>query len=187
MLEYGKSIRNASVLLGGVRAEVDQDPAGARPRSPRERRPGLSPQRTAARGRDRRRSRAGSRRRRKPRAHVDQMELDGWWRVFGVSNLLPLRLAIETCHGPLQSGRYESGAPAYPPAMLLKVVRFTYSQGIVRSRAIERVCPRAHHVYGVVRHDRPARHHDRARCQHAARRHRPAVCQRCWRCVRAKD
>ena len=32
------------------------------------------------------------------------------------------------------------GAPAYPPAMLLKVVLFAYSQGIVRSRAIERAC-----------------------------------------------
>ena len=28
-----------------------------------------------------------------------------------------------------------TGAPAYPPAMLLKVVLFAYSQGIVRSRA----------------------------------------------------
>ena len=33
-----------------------------------------------------------------------------------------------------------TGAPAYPPAMLLNVVLFAYSQGIVRSRAIERVC-----------------------------------------------
>ncbi len=33
-----------------------------------------------------------------------------------------------------------TGAPAYPPAMLLKVVLFAYSLGIVRSRAIERVC-----------------------------------------------
>ena len=33
-----------------------------------------------------------------------------------------------------------TGAPAYPPAMLLKVVRFAYSQGLVRRRAIERVC-----------------------------------------------
>ena len=32
------------------------------------------------------------------------------------------------------------GAPAYPPAVLLKVVLFAYSQGIVRSRAIARVC-----------------------------------------------
>ena len=32
------------------------------------------------------------------------------------------------------------GAPAYPPAMLLKIVLFAYAQGIVRSRAIERVC-----------------------------------------------
>ena len=33
-----------------------------------------------------------------------------------------------------------TGAPAYPPAMLLKVVLFAYSQGIVSSRRIERVC-----------------------------------------------
>ena len=34
----------------------------------------------------------------------------------------------------------ETGAAAYPPAMLLKVVLFAYSQGIVSSRGIERVC-----------------------------------------------
>ena len=34
----------------------------------------------------------------------------------------------------------ETGATAYPPAMLLKVVLFAYSQGIVSSRGIERVC-----------------------------------------------
>lgn len=33
-----------------------------------------------------------------------------------------------------------SGATAYPPAMLLKVVLFAYSRGIVSSRAIERAC-----------------------------------------------
>ncbi|HYD50288.1 MAG TPA: transposase, partial [Terriglobales bacterium] len=33
-----------------------------------------------------------------------------------------------------------SGAPAYPPAMLLKVVLFAYSRGIVSSREIERAC-----------------------------------------------
>ncbi len=33
-----------------------------------------------------------------------------------------------------------TGAAAYPPAMLLKVVLFAYSQGIVSSRAIERAC-----------------------------------------------
>jgi transposase len=32
------------------------------------------------------------------------------------------------------------GSTAYPPAMLLKVVLFAYSQGIVSSRSIERVC-----------------------------------------------
>jgi transposase len=34
----------------------------------------------------------------------------------------------------------ETGASAYPPAMLLKVVLFGYSQGIVSSRGIERAC-----------------------------------------------
>ena len=34
----------------------------------------------------------------------------------------------------------DTGAPAYPPAVLLKVVLFAYSQGIVSSRAIERAC-----------------------------------------------
>jgi transposase len=34
----------------------------------------------------------------------------------------------------------DTGAAAYPPAMLLKVVLFAYSQGIVSSRNVERVC-----------------------------------------------
>jgi len=34
----------------------------------------------------------------------------------------------------------ETGATAYPPAMLLKVVLFAYSRGIVSSRSIERAC-----------------------------------------------
>lgn len=33
-----------------------------------------------------------------------------------------------------------TGATAYPPAMLLKVILFAYSRGIVSSRAIERAC-----------------------------------------------
>ena len=33
-----------------------------------------------------------------------------------------------------------TGASAYPPAMLLKVVLFAYSLGLVRSRDIERAC-----------------------------------------------
>ena len=34
----------------------------------------------------------------------------------------------------------DTGAPALPPAMLLKVVLFAYSQGIISSRNIERAC-----------------------------------------------
>ena len=34
----------------------------------------------------------------------------------------------------------ETGASAYAPAMLLKIVLFAYSQGIIGSRPIERMC-----------------------------------------------
>ena len=37
-------------------------------------------------------------------------------------------------------GNDETGATAYPPAMLLKVILFAYAQGIVGSRGIERAC-----------------------------------------------
>lgn len=33
-----------------------------------------------------------------------------------------------------------TGASAYPPATLLKLVLFAYSQGVVSSRATERLC-----------------------------------------------
>ena len=34
----------------------------------------------------------------------------------------------------------DTGAPAYPPAVLLKVVLFAYARGMVSSRAIARAC-----------------------------------------------
>lgn len=40
----------------------------------------------------------------------------------------------------------KTGATAYPPAMLLKVVLFAYSQGIISSRDIERAC-REHVIF----------------------------------------
>ncbi len=43
----------------------------------------------------------------------------------------------------------ETGAPAYPPAVLLKVVPFTYARGIVSSRAIGRAC--GEHVTFIAR------------------------------------
>jgi proline iminopeptidase len=49
-----------------------------------------------------------------------------------------------------------TGAPAYPPAMLLTVVLFADSRGIVRSRSIERMCP-APSLAWRPRSGRPAR------------------------------
>ena len=47
---------------------------------------------------------------------------------------------VDLSHFDVRFRNDATGAPAYPPATLLKVVLFAYSQGIVRSRAIERVC-----------------------------------------------
>ncbi len=47
---------------------------------------------------------------------------------------------VDLAHFDARFKNDATGAPAYPPAMLLKVVLFAYSQGIVRSRSIERVC-----------------------------------------------
>ena len=83
---------------------------------------------------------------------------------------------VDLAHFDARFRNDTTGAPAYPPAMLLTVVLFAYSQGIVRSRAIERVCPRARDVYGTVRHDRAALHDDRPLRVHAAGRHRQSFC-----------
>lgn len=48
--------------------------------------------------------------------------------------------AIDLSHFDVRFRNDATGAPAYPPAMLLKVVLFAYSQGIVSSRGIERAC-----------------------------------------------
>ena len=40
----------------------------------------------------------------------------------------------------IRYGNDATGAAAYPPGLLLKVVLFAYSQGIVSSRGIERAC-----------------------------------------------
>ena len=46
---------------------------------------------------------------------------------------------IDVSHFDARFRNDVTGAPAYPPAVLLTVVLFAYSQGMVRSRAIERV------------------------------------------------
>ena len=48
--------------------------------------------------------------------------------------------AIDLSHFDARFRNDVTGAPAYPPVMLLEVVLFAYSQGIVSSRRIERVC-----------------------------------------------
>jgi len=48
--------------------------------------------------------------------------------------------AVDLSHFDARFRNDATGAPAYPPAVLLKVVLFAYSQGIVSSRQIERAC-----------------------------------------------
>ena len=47
---------------------------------------------------------------------------------------------LDLAHFDARFRNDDAGAPAYPPAMLLKVVLFAYSQGSVSSRTIERAC-----------------------------------------------
>jgi transposase len=47
---------------------------------------------------------------------------------------------IDLSHFDARFRNDDTGAPAYPPAMLLKVVLCAYAHGIVSSRAIERLC-----------------------------------------------
>jgi len=47
---------------------------------------------------------------------------------------------VDLAHVDARFRNDATGAPAYPPAMLRKVVLFVYAREIVRRRAIERVC-----------------------------------------------
>ena len=47
---------------------------------------------------------------------------------------------LDLTHFDLRYYDDESGAPAYPPAMLLKIVLFAYSRGLVSSRLIAQAC-----------------------------------------------
>ena len=82
---------------------------------------------------------------------------------------------VDLAHFDARFKNDATGAPSYPPAMLLKVVLSAYSRGIVRSRATEPVSPRARDVHGVMRNDRAAFHHHRPLREHAARGHCAAV------------
>lgn len=55
-----------------------------------------------------------------------------------LNHLLDHELDLRTLDNRFRND--ETGAPAYPPAVLLKVVLFAYSRGIVGSRPIEQAC-----------------------------------------------
>ena len=55
----------------------------------------------------------------------------------------------------------ENGAPAYDPAILLKIVLFAYSKGIIHSRKIEQLC-RENVVCMALSADTTPLHNDRA-------------------------
>ena len=49
---------------------------------------------------------------------------------------------LDLSHFDVRYRNDETGTPAYPPAMLLKIVLFGYSQGLLSSRRIARACRR---------------------------------------------
>ena len=70
--------------------------------------------------------------------------------------------AIDLSHFDARFQNDVTGAPAYPPALLLKVVLFAYSQGIVSSRQIERACQEHVTFIALSGDSRAALHDDRA-------------------------
>jgi transposase len=51
----------------------------------------------------------------------------------------------------------EKGAPAYPPAVLLKIIIYCYSRGVITSRPIERACKTNMVVKALARDAEPDR------------------------------
>jgi len=93
---------------------------------------------------------------------------------------------VDLAHCDARFRNDATGAPAYPPAMLLKVVLFAYSQGIVRSRAIERVCQEHVTCMALCGMSAPHFHHHRPFRQHAPRRHRAGLYRRAGGVRRAR-
>src|SRR5262245_25677420 len=54
----------------------------------------------------------------------------------------------------------ETGAPAYDPAILLKIILYAYSRGITSSRQIRAVLSREHNLHGTLGGHSPALYHD---------------------------
>lgn len=61
---------------------------------------------------------------------------------FDQTKMIPLRFADQIQPGTFEyTLRYDrNGAPAYDPAILLKIVLFAYSRGITSSRGIAQAC-----------------------------------------------
>ncbi len=77
---------------------------------------------------------------------------------------------VDLSHFDARFHNDETGAPACPPAVMLKVVLFAYSQEMVSSRAIARACEEQ--VTFIALYD------DRALCPYAGCGHRESVCRR---------
>ena len=57
---------------------------------------------------------------------------------YTLNELLNEKIDLEPFYENIKND--ETGAPAYDPAILLKIILFSYSRGIISSRAIERFC-----------------------------------------------
>ena len=71
----------------------------------------------------------------------------------------------------------EGGAPAYDPAILLKIILFAYAKGITSSREIAKLC-RENVVFMAVGRQRAALHDDRPFHRHAGSRDHEDLPQR---------
>jgi transposase len=79
--------------------------------------------------------------------HFDKQILPGTFE-YTLSYLIDNEIDLS-----LFDSRYnndETGAPAYDPSILLKIVLYAYSRGIVSSRKIASLLPGEYHLHGLV-------------------------------------
>ncbi|MBK8246594.1 MAG: transposase [Gemmatimonadetes bacterium] len=68
---------------------------------------------------------------------------------------------IDLAHFDARFRNDATGASAYPPAVLLQVIHCAYAQGIVSSRAIERLCQDHVTFIALCGDQGPGPHHPR--------------------------
>jgi transposase len=83
--------------------------------------------------------------------HLDEQLLPGTFE-FALDYLID-RIDLASFDAPFPNDR--NGAPAYPPGMMLKIILYCYSRGIVSRRPMEQACKANSMVKALARDAQP--------------------------------